>query len=150
MKRNRFDPIVCASFSERCPLVSDPLSIATLREIESDSCAELHSSSAAFPAHSARMIEDDEDQRMDAKRIKETRKRLSSEYEKLIHSIGRNRIAAEQIQVENTEDEGDLAAISHDRDLLYNLHEGGFARLRFIQEALKAIDRGQYGECVGC
>ena len=87
---------------------------------------------------------------MDAKRIKETRKRLSSEYEKLINSIGRNRIAAEQIQVENTEDEGDLASISHDRDLLYNLHEGGFARLRFIQEAIKALDRGQYGECTRC
>jgi len=52
--------------------------------------------------------------------------------------------------VENTEDEGDLATISHDKDLLYNLHEGGFARLRFIQEAMKALDRGQYGECVRC
>src|SRR6266487_3250276 len=91
-----------------------------------------------------------EDRRMDAKKIKDTRQRLSREYDNLIKSINRNRIAAQEIKVENTEDEGDLATISHDRDLLYNLHEGGFARLRFIQEALKAIDRGQYGECVGC
>ena len=87
---------------------------------------------------------------MDAKKIEGMRQRLSKEYENLIKSINRSRLAAEEIQLENTEDEGDLAAISHDRDLLYNLHEGGFARLRFIQEALKAIDRGQYGECVGC
>ena len=87
---------------------------------------------------------------MDAKKIKDTRQRLSSEYENLTKSIDRRRLAAQEIKVENTEDEGDLATISHDRDLLYNLHEGGFARLRFIQEALKAIDRGQYGECVGC
>ena len=87
---------------------------------------------------------------MDAKKIKDTRRRLTSEYESLIKSINRNRTAAEEIKLENTEDEGDLATISHDRDILYNLHEGGFARLRFIQEAIKAIDRGQYGECARC
>ena len=88
---------------------------------------------------------------MDLKKIKETRRRLSSEYENLIKSINRNRLAAEQLnKMENTEDEGDLAAISHDRDLLYHLDESDFQRLRFIQEALKALDRGQYGECVRC
>ena len=87
---------------------------------------------------------------MDAKKIKDMRKRLAGEHEKLIKSIGRSRLAAEEIQLENTEDEGDLATISHDRDLLYNLHEGGFARLRFIQGAIKAIERGQYGECTRC
>src|SRR2546421_8733679 len=95
-------------------------------------------------------VDGPEDQGMDAKRIKDIRQRLLDEYEKLIKSTNRSRIAAEEIQLENTEDEGDLATISHDRDLLYNLHEGGFARLRFIQEALKALDRGQYGECVRC
>ena len=87
---------------------------------------------------------------MDAKKIKDTRQRLSSEYENLTKSIDRRRLAAQEIKLENTEDEGDLATISHDRDLLYNLHEGGFERLRFIQEAIKALDRGQYGECVRC
>ena len=87
---------------------------------------------------------------MDEKKLKQTRQRLSSEYENLIKSINRNRTAAEEIKLENTEDAGDLATISHDRDLLYNLHEGGFERLRFIQEAIKALDRGQYGECSSC
>ena len=87
---------------------------------------------------------------MDARKVKNIRQRLSSEYENLIKSINRNRLTAEQITVENTEDEGDLATISHDRELLYNLHESDFRRLRFIQEAVKALDRGQYGECVRC
>jgi DnaK suppressor protein len=86
---------------------------------------------------------------MDAKRLN-ARRRLSREYESLIKSINRKRFAAEEIKLEHTEDEGDLAAISHDRYLLYNLHEGGFTRLRLIQEAMKAIDDGQYGECVRC
>ena len=59
-------------------------------------------------------------------------------------------MAAEEIRQENTEDEGDLATISHNKELLYNLHESDFMRLRFIQEALKALDRGQYGECLRC
>jgi RNA polymerase-binding transcription factor len=87
---------------------------------------------------------------MDAKKIEDARRRLTLEHEKLMKWINRSRLAAEEIKLENTEDEGDLATISHDRDLLYNLHEGGFTRLRFIQEALKALDRGQYGECVSC
>jgi RNA polymerase-binding transcription factor len=95
-------------------------------------------------------VEQRENQRMDAKTIKNIRQRLSMEYENLIKSNNRKRLAAQEITVENTEDEGDLATISHDRDLLYNLHEGSFARLRFIQQAMKALDRGQYGECVRC
>jgi DnaK suppressor protein len=87
---------------------------------------------------------------MNTKQIKSVRQRLSLEYEKLIKSINRNRVAAEEITIENTEDESDLATISHDRELLYNLHESDFARLRFIQEAIKAIDYGQYGECIRC
>ena len=87
---------------------------------------------------------------MDAKKINDIRQRLSSECEKLIKSINRSRLAATQIKLENTEDEGDLATISHERELLYNLHESDFTRLRFIREAMKAMDRGQYGECVGC
>jgi len=87
---------------------------------------------------------------MDAKKIKDTRRRLSSEYENLIKSINRNRLAAEQIKLENTEDEGDLATISHDRELLYHLHESDFQQLRCIQEAMKALDRDRYGDCVRC
>ena len=95
-------------------------------------------------------VEGPEDQRMDAKRIKHIRRRLSIEYENLIKSIHRNRTSAEEIKLENTQDEADLATISSERDLLYNLHESDFARLRFIQEAMKAMNRGQYGKCVLC
>jgi len=87
---------------------------------------------------------------MNAQKLKEARQQLSDEYEQLIKSIGRKRLAAEEIQIETTKDEGDLATISHEKDVLYHLHEGGFARLRFIRKALEAIDRGSYGECADC
>src|SRR5881296_3489953 len=87
---------------------------------------------------------------MDAKKIKDIRRRLSSEYESLIKSINRSRLAAKEIKLENTEDEGDLATISHERDILYNLHESDYTRLRYIEDAMKAMDRGEFGECVRC
>ena len=87
---------------------------------------------------------------MDPKKIKDTRRRLSREYKNLINSINRNRLAAEQIKLENTEDEGDLATISHDRELLYHLHESDFQQLRCVQEAMRALDRDRYGDCIRC
>src|SRR5262249_12755036 len=87
---------------------------------------------------------------MDEKKTQKFRQRLLEEYQKLIRSINRNRLAEEEIKLENTEDEGDLATISHNKELLYNLHESDFQRLKSIQEALKRMDRGEYGECVRC
>ena len=87
---------------------------------------------------------------MDEKKTQKFRQRLLEEYQKLIRSINRNRMAEEEIKLENTEDEGDLATISHNKELLYNLHESDFQRLKSIQEALKRMDRGEYGECVDC
>ena len=87
---------------------------------------------------------------MDARTLKQTRERLTAERDSLLRSINRNRVATEEIQGENTEDEADLANMSHERELLYKLHESDFSRLRFIRRALHAMDRGQYGECTGC
>jgi DnaK suppressor protein len=87
---------------------------------------------------------------MDAKKLKVARQRLATEYEDLTKSMKRGRLAAHEITVENTEDEGDLAIISHARELSYNLQESDLARLRSIEEAMDAWDRGQYGECIRC
>ena len=64
---------------------------------------------------------------MNGKKLNNTHLRLSGEYKNLIKSINRNRVAAEEIRIENTEDESDLVTISRDKD-----------RLRFIQEAANA------------
>jgi hypothetical protein len=63
-------------------------------------------------------VEQTEDQRMNGKQINDTRERLVAESEKLIRAINRNR-AAEEITTESTEDEGDLATISHNKEVLY-------------------------------
>ena len=87
---------------------------------------------------------------MDHKQTESARRRLLRDYENVTKSLHRSQAAAKEIQLENTEDEGDLASISHERDVLYNLHEGGFARAQSIEAALRAVDRGEYGRCVTC
>ena len=87
---------------------------------------------------------------MDEKKLQKFRQRLTEENQKLVRSINRNRLAEEEITLENTEDEGDHATISHNKELLYNLHESDFQRLKSIQEALKRMDRGEFGECIRC
>ena len=87
---------------------------------------------------------------MDATTLKTIRQRLANEHETLTKLIKRGRLDADEIRIENTEDEGDLAAISHARELFYNLQEGDVTRLRSIEEAMGSLDRGQYGICVRC
>ena len=46
---------------------------------------------------------------MEAKNISNYRKRLSSEHKNLVQAINRNRLAVKELNVDNTEDEFDLA-----------------------------------------
>lgn len=87
---------------------------------------------------------------MNQKKLQKFRARLLEENGKIILSINRNRFAAEELELENPEDEGDLATASHNKELLYNLHDSDFQRLKSIQEALKRMDCGEYGECASC
>jgi len=87
---------------------------------------------------------------MDKQKLGEYRRRLMDERSRLMRSINRNRVAADEIRVEHTEDEGDLATISHDRELLYNLSQGDLAGLQSIREAVERLDRNEYGQCVNC
>ena len=87
---------------------------------------------------------------MDKRKLQRLQKALSGEHEGLVRTLNRNRTAEQEILVENTEDEGDLALISHNKELLYNLHETDFRRLQAIEDALKRIEREEYGMCVEC
>jgi DnaK suppressor protein len=87
---------------------------------------------------------------MDKRKITRLRKSLTEEYENLVRSLNRNREAEEEILLEKTEDEGDLALISHNKELLYNLAETDFRRLKAIEDAIRRMDREEYGECASC
>ncbi len=87
---------------------------------------------------------------MDKRKLGRLQKALSGEQETLVRTMNRNRAAEEEITVEKTEDEGDLALISHNKELLYKMHESDFRRLKAIEDALKRIQREEYGVCTEC
>ena len=87
---------------------------------------------------------------MDKRKLTRLRKALTEEYKNLVRLLNRNREAGEEILLEKTEDEGDMALISHNKALLYNLAETDFRRLKAIEDALKRMDREEYGGCDGC
>ena len=78
---------------------------------------------------------------MEKTKITEYRSGLSDERIRLVKSLNRsNRVPSTEFKVEHTEDEGDLAIISHNRGLLYNLDGTDLARLKAIEDALHRID----------
>ncbi len=87
---------------------------------------------------------------MDKRKLARLQKALSDDHAALVRTMNRNREAEEEILVEKTEDEGDLALISHNKELLYKMHESDFRRLKAIENALKRIQREQYGVCTEC
>ena len=87
---------------------------------------------------------------MDKRKLARLQKALSDDHAALVRTMNRNREAEEEILVEKTEDEGDLALISHNKELLYKMHESDFRRLKAIDNALKRIQREQYGVCTEC
>jgi len=87
---------------------------------------------------------------MDKRKLQRLRHELSAEYENLVQALNRNRVAEEEIRLEKTDDEGDLASLSHNKELMYNLHETDFRRLKAIEDALRRIDRAEYGLCSNC
>jgi DnaK suppressor protein len=87
---------------------------------------------------------------MDKRKLTRLQKALTDEQENLVRSLNRNREAGEEILVEKTEDEGDLASISHNKELLYKMAETDSRRLKAIKDALTRLDREEYGECAGC
>jgi DnaK suppressor protein len=87
---------------------------------------------------------------MDKRKQERLRKALTEDYENLVRALNRNRAAEEEMLIEKTEDEGDLALISHNKEILYNLHESDFRRLKAIEDALKRMQREEYGVCSEC
>ena len=51
---------------------------------------------------------------------------------------------------EQVADIADDAVQSYDRQLMMGLGEKEFGKLRLVEEAIKKIDRGQYGICLEC
>lgn len=79
--------------------------------------------------------------------MKELRRRLVSEREKILTLYQEDVHAAREIQEEGTEDFEELATMDVDRELLLALSESERERIQEIDDALQRMDEGTYGIC---
>ena len=79
----------------------------------------------------------------------EIKRKLQAERERVLESLRRD---AEHVleRDDTTQDEGDLAAASHDRGVFLLLQESGSKRLRMIDAVLTRIHDDEFGMCERC
>ena len=65
-------------------------------------------------------------------------------------SLGGNSGIKTSEQVFRIPDETDMANLSHNRTIINAMTEARLRRLRSIEQALRRIDRGEYGSCKRC
>ncbi|OGE75804.1 MAG: hypothetical protein A3C85_03185 [Candidatus Doudnabacteria bacterium RIFCSPHIGHO2_02_FULL_48_21] len=76
--------------------------------------------------------------------------RLIEEHGKMLAVINRNRVAEGELELDGTEDEGDISTFSHSKEVLHGLLESDFQKFLAIREALQRIEQGDYGICIEC
>ena len=76
--------------------------------------------------------------------------RLQVEREKLLNSINRNKQSEDEIILEHTEDEGDLAVANHGKELAKQIEGVNNKRLLGINHALVRARKGEHNDCEEC
>jgi len=83
------------------------------------------------------------------RRLRGFRKRLFERQQALMQSYTSNKDTRTP-NIDGTEDYIDYAVSSYDRDFMLSLSEMDRHQLRLVEEALKRIDRGEFGRCLQC
>ena len=82
--------------------------------------------------------------------ISNFRRSLQQELAKSRGMCARHKLVFDELMTENKEDEVDLATNRHNQSLSGNLHDNDFQRLKCIEEAIRRLDTGKYGQCLKC
>lgn len=78
------------------------------------------------------------------------KKNLEEERQELITQLSEFRNDSRELDPEIAQDVGDKAESSYTKEFLLHLSEGERERLLLIDEALKKIEKSNYGECESC
>ena len=87
---------------------------------------------------------------MDKKRTKLFRDKLLARREGLVRQVNEAEMRNRDRDQEATQDPADVAANAYAKELSISMSEGDRRLLTLIDEALKRIETGDYGECVHC
>ena len=87
---------------------------------------------------------------MDKKRQEQFRKRLEQQQEELRGFVARIEQDGRAADEEGTQDPADKAANSYTKEFLFSQSNNERSILQLVEEALRRMDEGGYGECVHC
>ncbi len=87
---------------------------------------------------------------MDKKTLKTYRDRLLARRESLFSQVTEAEMSSRERDLEATQDPADMAANAYTKELLISMSANDRRMLEMIDEALKRVEAGEYGECVNC
>ena len=93
---------------------------------------------------------DREAQRARARSLRRFRQMLLQKYDDLVRAYNSSRGDTRRVTTDGTEDYIDYAVSSYDRDFSLSLSEMERTQMRLIEDALRRIERGEYGDCQQC
>ena len=93
---------------------------------------------------------DREARRARARTVRRFRQILLNKYHGLVRAYNSAKGDTRRVTTDGTEDYIDYAVSSYDRDFSLSLSEMERTQIRMIEDALRRIDRGEYGDCLQC
>ena len=87
---------------------------------------------------------------MDKRKQKTYRDRLLARREGLFRQVTEAEMSSRERDLEATQDPADMAANAYTKELLISMSANDRRLLELIDEALRRIEAGEYGECVNC
>jgi DnaK suppressor protein len=89
-------------------------------------------------------------EKMDKRKQKSYRDRLLARREGLFRQVTEAEMSSRERDLEATQDPADMAANAYTKELLISMSANDRRLLDLIDEALRRIEAGEYGECVNC
>ena len=87
---------------------------------------------------------------MDKRKMKTYRDRLLGRREGLFRQVTEAEMSSRERDLEATQDPADMVANAYTKELLISMSANDRKLLELIDEALRRIEAGEYGECVNC
>ncbi|HEV2387602.1 MAG TPA: TraR/DksA C4-type zinc finger protein [Candidatus Acidoferrales bacterium] len=87
---------------------------------------------------------------MDKKRLEYFKKKLQAKRDELLRAIARTEEQGRAADEDPTVDLADKAANSYTKEFLFGQTDTDRVTLRLVDEALRRIQQGSYGECLIC
>ena len=87
---------------------------------------------------------------MDKRSLERYRKQLLTKEQEIRRMIERSEQDGREADVESTQDSGDRAASSYNKEFLFHQSDDNRRVLQLIRDALRRADDGSYGHCVEC